>query len=235
MSTKRKIKATIVADSTDSRGNRAVTYILQYPRFIHAELLTHRMFSRNAASSRAIPALKMIEDVENAPFIPIAWQKAHKGMQGTEYFTTPEEIEVREYAWLTASEDAITNAKQMLEQGVTKQLINRLLEPFQWYTCLVTATEYDNFFELRCPQYKVHKGEDAVLYKSWKDCAKEEPMIDPDTSDLYKLQYNVGQGEIHISLLAEAMWDARNESTPKQLKAGEWHIPDFSKINSNSQ
>ena len=44
-------------------------------------------------------------------------------------------------------------------------------------------------------------------------------------TDLEWLKINKGQGEIHISLLAEAMWDAMNESTPKELKAGEWHIP----------
>ncbi len=39
------------------------------------------------------------------------------------------------------------------------------------------------------------------------------------------LQCNKGQAEIHMMALAEARWDAYNESIPKQLKAGEWHIP----------
>ena len=69
------ISAEIVADSIDPRGNRITSVLLTYPRFIHSELLTHRMFSRNSASSRAIPFAKMVKMVQKDPFIPIAWQK----------------------------------------------------------------------------------------------------------------------------------------------------------------
>lgn len=72
---KKKISAKVIADSIDSRGNRITSMILVYPRFILPELNTHRMFSRNAASSRAIPFEKMVKDIEEDPFIPIAWQK----------------------------------------------------------------------------------------------------------------------------------------------------------------
>lgn len=231
---KRKINAKIIADSTNEHGNRITTYVLTYPRIIHAELLTHRLFSRNAASSRAIPAKKMIADVENDPFIPVAFQKAHKGMQGTEYLKDQGHAEMM---WWKASQEAIKSSKILLDIDCTKQLVNRILEPYQWYTSIVTATEYDNFFELRCPQYEFNiqdKGEfvETRTYKSRKDViADVGDLIDPEAgrmsqrSDLDWLKFNKGQGEIHISLLAEAMWDARNESTPKQLKAGEWHIP----------
>ena len=77
--TKRKISARIVADSVSPQGHRITTFVLTYPRMIHSEVMTHRLFSRNAASSRAIPFKRMMEDVENDPFIPIAWQKDHKG------------------------------------------------------------------------------------------------------------------------------------------------------------
>ena len=72
---KKKTSAKIVADSIDERGNRITTYLLTYWRAIHSELLTHRMFSRNAASSRAIPFAKMVKDIQEDPFIPIAWQR----------------------------------------------------------------------------------------------------------------------------------------------------------------
>ena len=233
---KKKINAEIIADSTNDHGNRITTYVLTYPRFIHAEVLTHRLFSRNAASSRAIPASKMIKDIEEDPFIPVAWQKAHKGMQGTEYFDHTKEVGSRDVLskikreWLKARDEAVHRAKNMVEQGITKQLINRILEPYQWYTCICTFTEGENFFELRCPQYNY--GGDT-MYKSWKDLELGILMSGSSTvletvkkySLLDRLKVNKGQGEIHISLLAEAMWDAMNESTPKQLKAGEWHIP----------
>ena len=71
----KKIEAKIVADSTNLQGHRITTFLLTYPRFIHSELMTHRMFSRNSASSRAIPFEKMLKIVEEDPFISIAWQK----------------------------------------------------------------------------------------------------------------------------------------------------------------
>ena len=150
----KKIEAKIVADSI-CNGNRITSYILTYPRFIHAELMTHRMFSRNSASSRAIPFEKMVKMVEEDPFIPIAWQKDHKGMQGTEYFTDSEEIEELNQSQRFLAAKASYRAKYMHDKGVTKQLCNRYLEPFMWHTVLVTATEWDNFFELRMPCYEI--------------------------------------------------------------------------------
>ena len=135
----KKIEAKIVADSIDTRGNRITSYILTYPRFIHSELMTHRMFSRNSASSRAIPFEKMVQSVKEDPFIPIAWQKDHKGMQGIEYFEDESSINYRRETWIQASKQAILMARVLHEsQGVTKQLCNRLLEPFMWHTTLIS-------------------------------------------------------------------------------------------------
>lgn len=229
---KKKISAEIIADSKNEHGQRITTFILTYPRIIHAELLTHRLFSRNAASSRAIPASKMIENVENDPFIPVAFQKAHSGMQGTEYFEGDDERRMRT-RWINSSKSSILSARTLLEENLTKQIINRILEPYQWYTCIVTATEFDNFFALRCPQYSLQVGDKEAFFKSEKDLLKANPsaQINIDTEGvLWKLKNNKGAGEIHISLLAEAMWDAMNESEPKQLKSGEWHIPFGDKI-----
>lgn len=229
--TKRKISARIVADSVSPQGHRITTFVLTYPRIIHAEVMTHRMFSRNAASSRAIPFKKMVEDIENDPFIPIAWQKDHKGMQGVEYITDPVKIDDCVGTWLLARNKAIREAKDLNNlHGVTKQLCNRLLEPFQWYTCLVTATEFDNFFELRLPKYKLIGlgGDPAKSRKEWlkkmQFSSALHPSQYPKTEEEWRMLSESG-AEIHIQSLAEAMWDARNESTPNQLEAGEWHIP----------
>jgi hypothetical protein len=151
----KQINAQIVADSVNIQGDRITTYVLTYPRIIHAEVMTHRMFSRNAASSRAIPFERMLKMVEEDPFVPIAWQKDHKGMQGMEYFTELTTIERLNEMWLAASRQAILMSKVLSSNDVTKQLCNRLLEPFMWYTCLVTATEFSNFFELRMPCYEI--------------------------------------------------------------------------------
>lgn len=233
-----KISATIVADSKAPSGDRLTTMLVTFPRFILAELNTHRMLSKNSASSRAIPFNTMVKSVQDNPFIPIAWQKEHKGMQGSTYITNEEEIAINIRDWHRAKIDAIRNAEILTNSGVTKQLSNRLLEPFMWHTVLITATEWENFFNLRCPQYITPVMGEGFYAKSWKDLIKNHSdkvnlqlLEDNKDNTLLKLQHNKGQAEIHMMALAEAMWGAMNESIPKELKAGEWHIPFEDKIN----
>ena len=233
----KKIEAKIIADSISPQGSRITSYLLTYPRFIHSELMTHRVFSRNSASSRAIPFEKMLKMVEEDPFIPVVWQKSHVGMQGSEYLTDIMDIERAEHRWRMSIANNIEQAKVLNDGiGVTKQLCNRLLEPFMWHTVMVTATEWDNFFELRCPKYKAPENSietKGKIFRSKRDMIQF--YIDDDfkigvgalslwnTTDWLKI--NESQAEIHIQALAEAMWDAKNESIPKTLQSGEWHIP----------
>lgn len=181
------IEAKVIADSISPQGDRLTTFILTFPRIILAEFNTHRMFSRNSASSRAIPFEKMVKSVQDNPFIPIAWQKEHKGMQGTEYFDLESDINARNIEWLLARDNAIAYSRHLNSCGVTKQLCNRLLEPFMWHTVIMTSGEegLKNFFDLRD-----HEA-----------------------------------AEIHIQELARKMKEVYNESKPKQLQAGEYHIP----------
>lgn len=222
-----KISATIVADSICPRGHRITSMLVTFPRFILAELNTHRMLSKNSASSRAIPFNKMFKSVQENPFIPIAWQKEHKGMQGTNYEFEEKHISEIRKRWLMARDEAIELANQLnYDFEVTKQLCNRLIEPFMWHTVLITATEWENFFALRSPQYEFNNK----IFRSKKDALVEIEKVlgesDFNNTDDY-LQWaaiNKGQAEIHMMALAECMWDAMNESTPKQLKISEWHI-----------
>ena len=222
------IKAEVVAHST-CNGNEICTMVVTMPRIILAEFNTHRMFSRNSASSRAIPFEKMVKSVNDNPFIPIAWQIDHKGMQGIEYLTAPIDTAMAHDNWLEASKNAIRLAKNLNNNcHVTKQLCNRLLEPFMYHTVIVTATEWENFFALRCPQYEF--GAVGKSFRSKKDYLKESLETFPSLESININEntwktINKGQAEIHMMALAEAMWDAKNESTPKELKAGEWHIP----------
>jgi len=228
-----QINAKIVADSKNEFGNRITTMVVTFPRIILAEFNTHRMFSRNSASSRAIPFEKMVKSVEENPFIPIAWQKDHKGMQGSEYFTFKPDIIDCEHGWLGARDFAVQQAKALNKLGVTKQLCNRLLEPFMYHQVIVTATEWENFFKLRCPQY-CYLSDDGVTpiwFRSRKDFMNydskqsEEKKICLEFDELGWRTINKSQAEIHIQAIAELMWDAYNESIPKLLQAGEWHIP----------
>jgi len=143
------ISASIVAHSKCANtGKEIVTFELIYPRFIHIELLVHRLFSRNAASSRAIPASKMIEQVRNAPAMPIHWGKNQPGMQAKEELGKMTKAAVI-CEWEEAAVQVAVSAKAMSDMGAHKQVVNRLLEPFQWMKTVVTATEWDNWFWLR--------------------------------------------------------------------------------------
>ena len=72
---KTKINAEIVAHSLSPQGDELISVLCTFPRIILAEVNTHRMLSKNTSSSRAIPFSKMVETIQNDPFIPIAWQK----------------------------------------------------------------------------------------------------------------------------------------------------------------
>jgi len=140
------IKAEIVADSISEAGARITTFLLVYPRFIHSELMTHRAFSRNAASSRAIPFKKMVKMIQENVAMPIHWGAEQKGMQ------SGGEVENKQGAilkWNRACRLAILSANQLAKLNVHKSICNRLLEPFAHMTTLVTATELNNFFNLR--------------------------------------------------------------------------------------
>jgi thymidylate synthase ThyX len=143
-------KARVICDSAWA-DSRLTTMELTYPRIVHSEFMTHRRFSRNAASSRAIPIRKMIRDVEETPFVPIHWGAAQRGMQAYQEIS-PEKQEDAKQGWLIARDDAVKAAWMLNDFGLHKQIVNRLLEPFQWMTVVCSGCEpaWANFFDLRC-------------------------------------------------------------------------------------
>lgn len=143
------MSAEVIADSVNPAGCRITTLVVRFPRFILAEFNTHRLFSRNAASSRAIPTKRIIDQVQNDPAMPVHWGKNQSGMQATSELS-PSDQPVAEAVWLQARDNAVFKAQEMLSLGVHKQIVNRLLEPWMKVSVLVTATEWANFFKLRC-------------------------------------------------------------------------------------
>lgn len=149
------ITAKIVLDSVSPDGVRLTTMHLRYPRFIHSELMTHRVFSRNARSSRAVPVATMLQEIIDNPVIPLHWGKNQKGMQASE--TSDALVQLyptmsgvpNEVAWLMARDHAVHIARAFAGAGYHKQVVNRLLEPFMHIDVLVTATDWDNFLWLR--------------------------------------------------------------------------------------
>ena len=165
-------------------GARVTTVEATMHRFMLAELNTHRVFSRNSASSRAIPVARQIERVLDDPAMPVEFGGKQAGMQAG----PPLEggaLEAARAAWLEARDAAVVSARRLADLGVHKQVVNRLLEPFMWHTVIVTATDWDGFWHQRC-----------------------SPLAQPE-----------------IRIVADAMREAFDASTPSPVEPGDWHLP----------
>jgi len=183
-----------------------LTVEVRYPRFIHAELMTHRVFSRNAASSRAIKTEKLIADVIADPAMPTFWGKNQPGMSAKEecdapvrlhaFFTDSSDPDIgiwtresydttRDVAWLKGRDRAVELAISFMSAGYHKQIVNRILEPWAHITVCITSTSWANFFALR-----------------------DHPDAQPE-----------------IQVLARAIKDSLKGVEPKALTYGEWHMP----------
>lgn len=193
------------------------TLLLRYPRFIHAEFMTHRCMSRNAASSRAIPVKKMIDDILADTAMPIHWGAAQKGMQADRQcdneitFMAPRqkfagnsdnEIRWQEWrftepgrAWLEARDRAIEIARAFEAAGYHKQVINRLLEPFMHITVLVSSTEWDNFLELR--DHKDAEPHIQMLAREIRKCLEDETTVQTLEPGQWHLPL-VDMGDTHL-------------------------------------
>lgn len=145
-------KAAILKDSINSSGHRITTFEVTFPRIVLAENNTHRVFSRNYSSSRAIPTYKFIEGLRKDPFIPVYWGAAQKGMGASQEIDFAKKA-IAESEWLKAMDNAIRSANALLDLGVAKEITNRLLEPWMWSTGIITSTEFNNFFSLRRSAY----------------------------------------------------------------------------------
>lgn len=143
-----EISARVVLDSISPTGVRLTTLEVVMPRFILSEFNTHRVFSRNSASSRAIPFAVTSRQIETDPFVPVVWPSNKAGMQGGVPIDEQSEQEA-ERVWVWAAHQMLKASEWLVEFNVHKSLVNRLLEPFMWHTVLVSATEWENFFTQR--------------------------------------------------------------------------------------
>lgn len=164
--------AEVVADSVSaSSGVRITTMLLTYPRFVHSELMTHREFSRNAASSRAIPVEKKIKNIEENPVYPIEWGANKAGMQAGEQVAATTQVVAKAW-WEKALKEALVCATVLMDLKIHKQVVNRILEPFDWITTLVTSTGWKNFDVLRDhPAADPHIRKIARLAKEARDAS----------------------------------------------------------------
>lgn len=181
--------AKVIADSVEPMGSRLTTMEVRLHRFVLAEFNTHRVFSRNSASSRAIPIEKRISEAVEDPAMPLHWGENQRGMQadreGDEHW-----IAACRREWLRARDHAVASAQYLSLIGLHKQVTNRLLEPFLWHTVVVSATNWMGFFEQRCsplaqPEMRaaaeaMRAALDASQPKSLPYGAWHLPYVQPD-------------------------------------------------------
>lgn len=216
------IKASILADSVSPDGARVTTFELEYPRYIHSELLTHRVFSRNSASSRAIPLKKMIEQVTTNMVIP-KWTMNQKGMKGINLDDVDGGERMKMVAsdiWTAAALGAIKAVEKLHVIGIHKQNANRLLEPFIHIKTVLTGSDFENFFSLR-----VHEDAQPEI----RELAFEMQML-LRNSEPKKLKYNQWhlpyasdlKGEIakklSVSCCAQVSYRKLNKEVEKALE-----------------
>jgi thymidylate synthase ThyX len=142
------IEAKVIEKSINPKGHVLTTLQLRYPRFIHSEFMTHRVFSRNASSSRAIPVRKILDQIASEPAEPVHWGANQSGMQAHVELEQPERVRVQSL-WREAAISACEFADRMAALGAHKQIVNRITEPFAHISVIVTATEWGNFCALR--------------------------------------------------------------------------------------
>ena len=186
--------------------DRITTFLVRFPRFIEPELLRHRMFSFSAASSRAISLEKHISNVINESYCPAPFTKDCKGMSAKENITERNSAFASK-VWANAKSKMVDFALGLKSLEVHKQHASRLLQPFEYTEYLITATDFQNFWNLRCPNYT----SDGIRYFSKKYSLKGAT--------------NTSTAQPEIQELAELMYNAYIEHEPTVLGKGVWHIP----------
>ena len=168
------ISAKVVCDSINEQGIRLTTFEIEYPRIVMSEFNTHRSVSKNSSSSRAIPVSKMLEHTKNINLKPVYFGSKKSGMQAGDELDGNDLINAKLF-WEAALFDAVTWATELDELGVAKEVTNRLVEPFQLVKVVCTATDWENFFNLR-----LHPDSDPnicmLAYKMYQAMQESKPI-----------------------------------------------------------
>lgn len=182
-----KPSAKVICHSKAPNGEELITLEIELHRFVLPEFNTHRVFSRNFQSSRAVPVEKMIEQVRTNPAMPVHWGKNQRGMQA-ESQLNGQELIICQSQWESAAREAADRAEAMRHYEAHKQIVNRLLEPFMWTKGVVTATRegFESFFKLRC--HKDAQPEIKLLAERMREAINSNTPRDLDYGE-YHLPY----------------------------------------------
>jgi hypothetical protein len=221
--------AEVIADSVSPEGQRISTLEVIMPRVLLAEMNTHRVFSRNSASSRAIPTHRQIKGVLENPYIPSVWGKDQPGMQGTEPLTEIADIEAAETAWLHARDHSVLAAvalmggTEQLAYGSTgKKFTGQALEEAEELQIKIEELKRDSGFEVPDLGFRMHKQNPNRLLEPW--VWHTIAITSTEWNNFYGLRTDEN-AEPHIQIVANKMLDAHRASTPEELDYSEWHLP----------
>lgn len=227
--------ATVIEDSISRFGIMLRTVEARYPRFIHAEFMTHRVFSRNASSSRATPTKRLIKSIRQDPAMPIHWGQNQAGMQAQNE-VAGWRAWVGKFFWLTGMWIMTSIALFLNFLGIHKQVVNRLVEPWSHITVVMTATDWDNFFKLRIhPDAQPEMRKLAETIKAALDASTPVrrqyhlPYVTQEERDRYQLWENQ---KLSTARCARTSYLTHERQTPKfgpdlelagkLLAAGHW-------------
>lgn len=166
------------------------TFILEYPRYIHSQVMTHRIFSRNATSSRAIKLEKMLKGLDKNFVIPKYWGAKQRGMQAYSQIAPHTQSEAI-HVWYEAYKNARRSALALDQLGVHQQVVNRLLEPFMIIRVMLTGDDFDNFLKLRTAHDSQPEIQELAL--KMQDCIKRAPKAKVSDVHLPYPDYTVAQ------------------------------------------
>ena len=169
------ISAKVIADSINETGQRLTTFELEFPRLILSECNTHGAIEKNTSSSRAIPVSKMLDHILEQNLKPIYFGSKKSGMQaGNELESIS--LEVAKGLWEDSLEKAVFYANQLDALGVAKEVTNRITEPYQLIKAVWSATDWDNWFNLR-----LEKDADPnicmLAFKMHEAMSKSDPIL----------------------------------------------------------
>lgn len=226
----RHLQAKILLQSYNLENNTTITtWLLEYPRIIHAEMLTHRLFSRNTASSRAVPVKKMLQRIKDTPFIPSYWGKNQKGMSAFNQidFDTRDEAE---RLWLACLDEAVYYSQRLSDLGVHKQISNRITEAFQYIQVVMTTTSEINFYRLRddenaqpeiaelARKMKEAQGEVGRNYQELLPGQWHLPFIQDDEKKMYSLQEQLIVSCARCARVSYFLVDGKESNFQKDLE-----------------
>ena len=174
-----------------------VTIACEYPRFIHGELMTHRLFSRNCASTRAVPFSAALKNLRENPADVVYWGKSMSGMQAREELSGWR-LFAAKTLWIAAREACVLVARAFNAIGLHKQIANRILEPFQNISVLITSTEWDNFFALRT--HESAQPEFQTLARMIEDEISSTPAVESKYHIPFFSEFESHGGNDFISL-----------------------------------